>query len=114
MRTFPGLASRLPAEFETVPDVLLAAKRQGIDHHGGHRKPRDADKKIILRRRRKSAMQFSQRHCGQQAEGVEVAGVIGHYHKRTVLGQIFAARDFKAMVKLEPTPQDSATTERNP
>ena len=90
-----GVREQLPADREAVPDVRLAREWQRVHDHGCDPGARHAFEKIIGGGGGKGAMQSAKRQTREQANGIEMAGVIRDENKRAIIAQILFANDLE-------------------
>ena len=109
-RKYNQNVARIREKFGTngkaLANVCLSREGQRVDHDGRDPGTRHASKKVVRRRRRKSAVQLAQRQRREEAEGIEVARMIRHHDERTVGAQMFVPDDFKAVISAQPHPNE--------
>src|SRR6266480_2970892 len=101
-----GIVEKFRADRQASANANSPRKRQRIRNYRGDKSARDASEKIILRRSRKSPMQFAQGQRGEKAERVEMAGMICHDNERSVRPKIFMADNFKPVIDAQPSADD--------
>ncbi len=93
-----GIRKKLTANRQTLADMCLSREGQCVYDHRRDPGARHALEKIIRRRRRKRSMQPAQRQSREQANRIEMTGMIGDEHKRTIAAQMFLSDDFETAI----------------
>jgi hypothetical protein len=104
-----SLRKKLTANSETLPDMGLAGKRQCINNYRRDPSARHALEKIIRRGRWKCAMQPADWQSCEQADRIEMTGMICNQDKGAITAEIFFPNNLEATI----SPEESANDQRN-
>ena len=96
------IGEQVLAEREALADMNFAGERKGIDDRGGDPDAGQALEKVIRGGGGKGAVNFLQRQCPQETEGVEVARMICDHDERTGGGKALAADHGESVVDSQP------------
>src|SRR6478672_435513 len=96
-----GIRQKLAADREALAHMRLTRERQRVYDDGRDPGARNALEKIIGGSGGKGAVQSAERQTREQANGVEMAGMIRHENKRAITPQMFFADDLESAVGAE-------------